>query len=52
MTVATDGSKPHAEHRGVTYHFCCSGCRDHFVADPDQFVEATLEATTDEGERT
>jgi len=49
MSVPSDGSKPHAEHAGLTYHFCCSGCRDRFVADPDQYVEAG--AAADPGAR-
>jgi xanthine dehydrogenase accessory factor len=48
MTVPADGSRPHADHAGTTYHFCCGGCRDRFVADPDQFVEA---AAADPGAR-
>lgn len=49
MTVPADGSKPHAEHGGVTYHFCCSGCRDRFLADPEQYAEAS--AAADPGAR-
>ncbi|MGD8330656.1 MAG: XdhC family protein [Acidobacteriota bacterium] len=49
MSVPADGSKPHAEHAGITYHFCCSGCRDRFVADPGQYVEAG--AAADPGTR-
>src|SRR3569833_2671404 len=25
-------------HDGKTYHFCCDGCRDSFVASPDKYL--------------
>jgi Cu+-exporting ATPase len=28
----------HAEHAGTTYHFCSSGCRTRFVADPERHL--------------
>ncbi|MEQ1771402.1 MAG: YHS domain-containing protein [Devosia sp.] len=28
------------EHDGKTYHFCCDGCRDSFVAAPDKYLNA------------
>lgn len=34
MTVALDAGKPSLEHKGRTFHFCASGCRDKFQADP------------------
>lgn len=37
MTVRTD-SRHRAEHAGQTYYFCCSGCRERFVADPASFL--------------
>ena len=27
------------EHAGVTYHFCCEGCRRKFAADPQRYLE-------------
>ena len=30
----------HADHDGKTYHFCCDGCRDSFVANPDKYLNA------------
>jgi YHS domain-containing protein len=27
-------------HQGQTYFFCCSGCREQFVADPARFLGA------------
>jgi xanthine dehydrogenase accessory factor len=39
MTVRADASSHPFEHDGVTYYFCCVGCRDTFAKDP-----ATVEA--------
>ncbi|MCB1035511.1 MAG: YHS domain-containing protein, partial [Acidobacteria bacterium] len=36
MTVDPATSKHHAEYRGVTYHFCCDGCRQRFESDPEK----------------
>jgi xanthine dehydrogenase accessory factor len=41
MTVAVTEATPSAEHAGVTYRFCCDGCRDRFVRDPKEFLAAT-----------
>jgi xanthine dehydrogenase accessory factor len=41
MTVTVDASGWSAhthEHEGVTYHFCCVGCRDRFAADPTPYL--------------
>jgi xanthine dehydrogenase accessory factor len=38
MTVAADETGRPYEHDGVTYYFCCPGCRAAFVADPSQFL--------------
>ncbi len=35
MTVDPEAGKPTAEHAGHLYHFCSSGCREKFVADPE-----------------
>lgn len=40
MTVAAGGAGPTAEYEGVTHHFCCTGCRDAFAADPGAYVTA------------
>jgi YHS domain-containing protein len=40
MTVDVARSRHQAEHAGVTYHFCCGGCRERFLADPQRYVEA------------
>ncbi len=41
MTVDPNAGKPSAEHGGQTYHFCCTGCRDKFVKNPDAYLVAT-----------
>ena len=38
MTVAVVPETPSAEHAGVTYWFCCPGCRGRFVRDPERFL--------------
>jgi xanthine dehydrogenase accessory factor len=40
MTVTADASGRPVEHDGVTYYFCCVGCRDAFVTSPGKFVSA------------
>jgi xanthine dehydrogenase accessory factor len=40
MTVAVEGARHRAEHAGRTYFFCCGGCRERFVAAPDQYGAA------------
>ncbi len=40
MTVRADASAHPYEHDGVTYHFCCVGCRDRFTADPHAYLTA------------
>jgi len=37
MTVKPDSAHHHA-HNGVKYRFCCNGCREKFVADPDKYL--------------
>ena len=34
MTVAAGPASYPLEHDGVTYYFCCAGCRREFEADP------------------
>jgi xanthine dehydrogenase accessory factor len=38
MTVRADSSSHPYEHDGVTYHFCCVGCRDTFAANPHAYL--------------
>ena len=41
MTVDTKDAAHTATHDGATYFFCCSGCREQFVAEPERFLRAT-----------
>jgi xanthine dehydrogenase accessory factor len=40
MTVMADGSALNAEHDGLTYYFCCAGCRRSFEDDPHSYLKA------------
>ena len=40
MTVTVEAATEAVDHDGVTYHFCCPGCRSRFQADPARFLEA------------
>ncbi len=40
MTVDPQAQKPSATHEGHTYHFCSSGCRARFIADPGTYRSA------------
>jgi xanthine dehydrogenase accessory factor len=42
MTVTANASAMPAEHDGVTYYFCCAGCRQKFSENPDAYVKAVL----------
>jgi len=42
MTVAADASARPFEHDGVTYYFCCAGCRRTFEENPNAYVKAVL----------
>ena len=39
MTVAAGRSSFPLEHHGVTYYFCCAGCRQAFEADPAAYLK-------------
>jgi xanthine dehydrogenase accessory factor len=39
MTVAAGRSSFPLEHQGVTYYFCCAGCRQAFEADPAGYLK-------------
>src|SRR3954468_12810422 len=45
MTVDPKTS-PHAEHAGKVYHFCCDGCRTTFLAHPEKYARAAVEAAS------
>jgi xanthine dehydrogenase accessory factor len=40
MTVDTTSAAHTAVRRGETYFFCCAGCKDQFVAEPERFLRA------------
>jgi Cu+-exporting ATPase len=45
MTVDPAASAHFATHDGRDYHFCSSGCRTKFVADPRQYLEPVAPAS-------
>jgi xanthine dehydrogenase accessory factor len=40
MMVTVAGTRHTAEHGGRTLYFCCGGCRERFLANPDAFAAA------------
>jgi Cu+-exporting ATPase len=38
MSVDPATAKYHADHEGVPYYFCSSGCREKFTADPERYL--------------
>jgi xanthine dehydrogenase accessory factor len=42
MTVTASASARPAEHDGVTYYFCCAGCRQKFSENPGAYIKAVL----------
>jgi xanthine dehydrogenase accessory factor len=40
MTVSPATATHRAEYGGRTYYFCCGGCRERFLAAPEQYVPA------------
>jgi len=38
MSVTIAGAKHSFDHQGVTYYFCCNGCRTKFAADPAKYL--------------
>ena len=46
MTVAVGSGEAPVVHEGVSYHFCCAGCRSRFEAEPSRYVTATDDART------
>lgn len=49
MTVDPAKAAHHAEHAGLSYHFCSTGCRTKFVADPEKYLGAGKPADAPEG---
>jgi xanthine dehydrogenase accessory factor len=43
MGVPVAGARHTAEHAGRTYYFCCAGCREQFLADPEACLAASGE---------
>jgi xanthine dehydrogenase accessory factor len=41
MTVDTTEATHSAVHEDQTYFFCCAGCRERFVAEPEHFLRAS-----------
>ncbi|HKI05834.1 MAG TPA: XdhC family protein [Thermoanaerobaculia bacterium] len=39
MTVEIAGARHTAEHGGQTWYFCCGGCRERFLAEPQRYME-------------
>jgi xanthine dehydrogenase accessory factor len=42
MTVTADASARPLTRDGVTYYFCCAGCRRTFEENPDAYIKAVL----------
>jgi xanthine dehydrogenase accessory factor len=42
MTVTAGASAMPSEHDGITYYFCCAGCRQKFTENPDTYTKAVL----------
>jgi xanthine dehydrogenase accessory factor len=42
MTVMASAASMPAEHDGITYYFCCAGCRQKFSENPDAYMKAVL----------
>lgn len=38
MTVMASAASMPAEHDGITYYFCCAGCRQKFNENPDAYI--------------
>ncbi|APL94858.1 heavy metal translocating P-type ATPase [Sphingobium indicum] len=38
MSVDPAKTPHHADHAGMTYHFCSAGCRSKFVSDPERYL--------------
>jgi YHS domain-containing protein len=43
MTVDVTAPGAIAEVAGTTYYFCCQGCADAFVGDPDRYLSTSAE---------
>ncbi len=52
MKVDPQSAKASFEHGGVTYYFCCDGCRTRFQADPAKYLAKSAPPATDAGAKT
>jgi xanthine dehydrogenase accessory factor len=43
MTVTIANARHTAEHAGRSWYFCCGGCRERFLAAPEQYAGLSLE---------
>lgn len=43
MSVIIATARHQAEFGGRTYYFCCGGCRERFVSDPQRYIESRTE---------
>lgn len=44
MQVAIEGAKHTEEHEGETFYFCCAGCREKFLSDPQGHISGERQA--------
>ncbi len=44
MAVDMASAEAVAEHAGAKYYFCCDGCRETFLADPDKSLKKAAPA--------
>ncbi|MBI5609105.1 MAG: YHS domain-containing protein [Deltaproteobacteria bacterium] len=42
-TFTPSDETEYAEYKGVTYWFCCRGCRGKFLAEPEKYLQAAAE---------
>ena len=47
MRVSPESAKYQLEHAGITYLFCCGGCKSAFERMPEQFLDATAHRIDD-----
>jgi xanthine dehydrogenase accessory factor len=46
MTVKTAGARHQHVHADRTYYFCCGGCRERFMSDPNRYIAAAGRAAS------
>jgi heavy metal translocating P-type ATPase len=47
MSVDADSTDHTAEHHGTRFYFCSAGCKDTFLANPDQYATASMDTDHD-----